>query len=178
MSAEIEKLLVEIEERVAKIRVLLAAREQLELFPKKRRATPSIPAERNSVAVIDFRELWSQARQDSHYMKPWMIPAGSDAHKKLFEVAKAIQERYPKYADQTFYATCEKYFESEDARIVGTKHCLEMFCFKFNDFLQFRPQLETTHDGVVTKAGYTGSGKWVEPKALVQSQLLQEAREK
>lgn len=127
---------------------------------------------------VDFCAIWSDARQDSHYLKPWCIPERSENYKKIMAIGQELAKSHPRHVDQIFYATCEKFFESEDPFFVRTKHALNVFCERFNDFLQFRPQLETTHDGVVTKAGYTGSGKWVEPKALVQSQLLQEAREK
>ena len=166
----IETLLFEIEERVANIRVLLAAREQMELFPK-RAARPRSKMkvdEAEEVNMIDFAAIWSEARRDSHYMKPWLIPKGSEQEKKLLAVARTIQEQYPRHAEQTFYATCEKYFECQEPSITATKHCLPFFCFRFNEFLQFRPKVETSHDGQITKAGYTGSGQWVEPKVLAQ----------
>jgi hypothetical protein len=132
------------------------------------RTKPNIAKQRNSVAVIDFRELWSEARKDSHYGTPWVIPKGSAQEKQLLAVAKAIQEQYPKCTDQTFYATCERYFASEDPFIVSTKHCLNLFCSRFNQFLVFMPKVEISPDGsTIVKAGYTGSGKWVEPKVLI-----------
>lgn len=138
---------------------------------KKRTAAPQ---RKQAVALIDFPVIWSEARKESHYGKPWFIPKNSPQEKKLLGVATTIQEQCPHAADQTFFATCEKYFACDDQFVVSTKHCLELFCARFNQFLTFMPKVEYTSDGsTILKAGYTGSGKWVEPKALVQSQLLQ-----